>query len=76
MPWTGKSFAARHNHKLKGKRAAKAAAIADAMLVRGVDEGEAIRTANARAAGYHGKGKQASKSAKARTGKTRSWTGS
>lgn len=66
MPWTGKSFAAKHNHSLKGKSAAKAASIATAMVERGVPEGEAIATAN----------KRAGHTAKQRTGKTRSWKGS
>lgn len=51
MPWDAQSFAARHNKKLKGPRAAKAAAIADAVLRRTGDEGLAIRVANARAKG-------------------------
>lgn len=46
MPWSGKSFADRHNHKLKGKAADAAAAQANAMLKAGVPEGEAIATAN------------------------------
>jgi uncharacterized protein YdaT len=50
VPWTARSFAARHNHKLKGEAAAKAARIATAMVERGVPEGEAIATANKRAA--------------------------
>jgi len=50
MPWpTGKSFAQKHNHSLKGAAANKAARIATAMVNRGVPEGEAIATANARA---------------------------
>jgi uncharacterized protein YdaT len=49
MPWTGKSFAERHNHRLHGKAASKAAAQANAMLKAGVDEGTAIATANKRA---------------------------
>lgn len=49
MPWTGRSFAEKHNHKLKGAAANKAAHIATAMVNRGVPEGEAIATANARA---------------------------
>jgi uncharacterized protein YdaT len=49
MPWTGKSFAASHNHSLTGKAADKAARIATAMVKRGVPEGEAIATANKRA---------------------------
>jgi uncharacterized protein YdaT len=51
MPWTPASFASRHNHKLKGKSAAKASRMANAMLRSGVPEGEAIATANARAKG-------------------------
>lgn len=50
MPWTGKQFAAKHNHKLSGAKANKAAKIATAMVERGVPEGEAIATANKRAA--------------------------
>ncbi len=47
MPWrSGKEFAARHNHKLKGAAAGKAAAQANAMIREGVPEGEAIATAN------------------------------
>lgn len=49
MPWTAKSFASRHNKKLKGAAAAKAASMANAMLRAGVPEGEAIATANKRA---------------------------
>jgi uncharacterized protein YdaT len=49
MPWTGKSFAERHNHKLKGAAADKAAAQATAMVKSGVPEGIAIATANKRA---------------------------
>jgi uncharacterized protein YdaT len=47
MPWpTGKSFASKHNHKLSGPAATKAAHIATAMVNKGVPEGEAIATAN------------------------------
>jgi len=46
MPWTGKTFASKHNHHLRGKAASKAAAQATAMLKAGVPEGEAIATAN------------------------------
>ncbi len=46
MPWTGKEFADKHNHKLKGAKAEKAAAQATAMVKAGVPEGEAIATAN------------------------------
>jgi uncharacterized protein YdaT len=48
MPWSGKSFAAKHNHSLSGKSAAKAASIASAIVRGGGDEGMAIATANKR----------------------------
>jgi uncharacterized protein YdaT len=48
MPWTGKSFAAKHNKKLQGEAASKAAAQASAMVKEGVPEGIAIATANKR----------------------------
>lgn len=51
MPWTAASFKASHNPKLSTGRAATAAKIANAMLRKGAPEGEAIATANARAAG-------------------------
>jgi uncharacterized protein YdaT len=50
MPWTGKQFAAKHNHKLSGAAASEAAAQATAMIKHGVPEGEAIATANKHAA--------------------------
>lgn len=50
MPWTGPQFAARHNKKLKGAAAKKAAAQATAMVRSGVPEGIAIATANKHAA--------------------------
>lgn len=78
MPWTPDQFKSRHNKGLSGSKAKKAASIANAMLKAGVPEGESIATANARAEGkprtYQGNGKSGS-GAKARTGKTRSWTG-
>jgi uncharacterized protein YdaT len=46
MPWTGSQFASKHNHRLKGRAASKAAAQATAMVKAGVPEGEAIATAN------------------------------
>jgi len=46
MPWSGKSFASRHNKALKGERATRAARQANAMLKSGVDEGIAIAVAN------------------------------
>jgi hypothetical protein len=47
MPWkTGKEFASKHNHALKGKAATKAAAQATAILKATGDEGLAIATAN------------------------------
>jgi uncharacterized protein YdaT len=51
MPWTGKTFAAKHNKKLSGPKAKKAAAIATAMVKHGVPDGEAVATANARIKG-------------------------
>lgn len=47
MPWpSGKEFAAKHNKRLKGAKAQKAADIATAALNRGVPEGEAIAIGN------------------------------
>lgn len=46
MPWTGKTFAAKHNKSLKGGAAKKAAAQATAMVRAGVPDGIAIATAN------------------------------
>jgi uncharacterized protein YdaT len=46
VPWSPKDFAARHNHKLRGASAAKAAEMATAMVRSGVPEGVAIATAN------------------------------
>lgn len=51
MPWDAKSFRQRHNRKLSPTQAAHAAKIANAMLKRGVGDGEAIATANARVKG-------------------------
>ncbi len=45
MPWTAESFK-KHNKKLKGAAASKAAEQATAMVNAGVDEGIAIATAN------------------------------
>ena len=46
MPWDGHGFALKHNKKLKGAAADKAAAQATAMVKAGVPEGVAIATAN------------------------------
>lgn len=47
MPYrSGAEFAQKHNHKLKGDAATKAADQANAMIRNGVPEGEAIATAN------------------------------
>ena len=46
MPWTGESFASKHNKKLSGRAADKAAEMANAMIKEGADEGVAIATAN------------------------------
>lgn len=48
MPWTGPEFKARHNKKLTGGEADKAAAQASAILASGAPEGVAIATANKR----------------------------
>jgi uncharacterized protein YdaT len=58
MPWTGPQFRAKHNHKLSPRQAAKGARIATAMIGRGVPEGEAIATANARAQGKKKRGRR------------------
>jgi uncharacterized protein YdaT len=75
MPWTGKQFAARHNHGLKGKAADHAAKVANAILERTGDEGMAIAMANKRARNYTGSGQQSSKSAKHTARKTKTWVG-
>ena len=47
MPWpTGKGFASKHNKKLHGEAATKAAHVATALVEKGEDEGKAIRIAN------------------------------
>ena len=46
MPWTGKTFAARHNKSLSKVRAKMAARQANAILRRTGDEGMAIAVAN------------------------------
>lgn len=45
MPWDAQSFK-KHNKKLSGKRAAKAAKIATAVLKKTGDDGLAVRIAN------------------------------
>lgn len=47
MPWTPDSFATKHNKKLKGSAATKAAHVATDLVNKGEDEGKAIRIANA-----------------------------
>lgn len=47
MPWDAKSFASRHNHKLKGKAARGAAEAATKALASGKSEGAAVRIGNA-----------------------------
>lgn len=47
MPWpSGKGFASKHNKKLKGAAAQKAADQATALVNKGMPESEAIRIAN------------------------------
>lgn len=48
MPWTGKSFAAKHNHSLGPAEAKGAGRQATAMVNAGVPDGIAIATANKR----------------------------
>jgi uncharacterized protein YdaT len=71
MPWSGAEFASRHNHKLKGATADKAARQANAMLRAGVSEGVAIAAANKRAASKSGtrNGKANSKGSKGHSNK-------
>ena len=47
MPWSGKEYAKKHNKKLSGSAANKAAKVANALLKKGKSEGSAIRIANA-----------------------------
>lgn len=51
MPWTAGSFKTKHNKKLSGGQAAKAARVGNALLKQGASEGKAIRIANAVAEG-------------------------
>lgn len=46
MPWSPESFRSKHNKKLSGAAAKKAAGQANALLKAGVPEGEAIAIAN------------------------------
>ena len=46
MPWTAEQFRKKHNRKLHGAAAEKAAAQASAMIRAGVPEGIAIATGN------------------------------
>ena len=64
MPWSGKSFGAKHNHSLSGAGAAKAASIANAILRDSGDEGKAIRIANSKVAGMRKRGRISPKAAK------------
>lgn len=56
MPWNAKSFASKHNKKLSGAAASKAASIASAIVRGGGDEGVAIATANKRVQGLKKRG--------------------
>lgn len=57
MPWNAEEFKNKHNKKLSGIQAKKAADIANAVLKRTGDEGQAVRVANAQVR----KGKSSSK---------------
>jgi uncharacterized protein YdaT len=46
MPWTAKTFAGKHNHSLSPAQAVKAANVANGILKKTGDEGQAIRIAN------------------------------
>lgn len=46
MPWSGKQFSEKHNHKLTGNAAASAGKQATTLVNKGMDEGEAIAIAN------------------------------
>ena len=46
MPWTPQQFRSKHNKSLTPSQAKRASEMANAMLKRGVPEGEAIATAN------------------------------
>lgn len=48
MPWTPESFGQKHNKKLTGAAASTAARMATGMVNAGMDEGKAIRIANAK----------------------------
>jgi uncharacterized protein YdaT len=58
MPWTAHEFASRHNKKLRGASAKKAAEQANAMIKDGVDEGVAIATANKTGNRMHAEGRK------------------
>lgn len=57
MPFDAQSFRDRHNKKLGGAAATKAAEMANAMIKGGTDEGIAIATANKHANAMQGKKK-------------------
>jgi uncharacterized protein YdaT len=57
VPWSGKTFGAKHNHSLSGGGAAKAASIANAILRDSGDEGKAIRIANSKVKGMRKRGR-------------------
>jgi uncharacterized protein YdaT len=49
MPWTPREFAEKHNQKLSGEAAKAASRQANALLAKGLPEGEAIATASKQA---------------------------
>ena len=57
MPWTAESFKKKHNQRLRGVEAQRAADIANAILKKTGYEGLAIRVANSkvRKSNYGGK---------------------
>jgi len=53
MPWTGKSFQQKHNHKLNLPQAKTGARVANAILRETGDEGKAIKIGNYVANKHH-----------------------
>lgn len=58
MPWSAQSFKSKHNKKLSPKHAQHAASVANAVLRRTGDEGQAIRVGNFVGNHHHRGGKK------------------
>lgn len=75
MPWSPSDAKSKTHKADTPKRSRQWADVADSVLAKTGDDATAIKEANAVVArSYHGAGKSGS-NAKARTGKTRAWTG-